>query len=71
MLVFFYAVYVTLTSEQECGSSPWLSERISTTLEWMMPSPPAFHTYVEIPTIKDTNAVGGTVNGNTSYLKTA
>ena len=54
MFVFFYAVYVTLTSDQKCGASPWLSERISTTLEWMMPSPPAFHTYVEIPTIKET-----------------
>ena len=54
MLVFFYAVYVTLTSDQRCGTSPWLSERISTTLEWMLPSPPAFHTYVEIPTIKET-----------------
>jgi heme/copper-type cytochrome/quinol oxidase subunit 1 len=52
---FFYVVYKTLTGEEKCGNNPWETvPGISPTLEWMVPSPPAFHTFEEIPAIKDT-----------------
>ena len=54
-LFFFYVVYHTLTGKQECAENPWQTvPGISSTLEWMLPSPPAFHTFEEIPSIKDT-----------------
>ena len=52
---FFYVVYVTLTGNAVCDKNPWAfndSEYTSPTLEWMVPSPPAFHTFEEIPAIK-------------------
>nr|QIQ23018.1 cytochrome c oxidase subunit 1 [Coleochaete scutata] len=54
ILVFFFVVYQTLTSNNRCAPSPWATEQNSTTLEWMLQSPPAFHTFEEIPTIKET-----------------
>lgn len=51
---FFYVVYDTLTSNSVCGKNPWVfddSEYTSPTLEWMVPSPPAFHTFEELPAI--------------------
>ena len=59
-LFFFYVVFHRLTQDKECGANPWQStlgvERgaPAPTLEWMIPSPPAFHTFEEIPSIKDT-----------------
>jgi cytochrome c oxidase subunit 1 len=54
-LLFFYVVYKTLTGKIECGENPWASvPGVSPTLEWMLPSPPAFHTFAEIPCVKDT-----------------
>jgi cytochrome c oxidase subunit 1 len=60
-LLFFYIVYVTLTEGQVCFDNPWkylddeqTQSNGSTTLEWLVPSPPAYHTYVEIPVIKET-----------------
>ena len=54
-IFFFYVVYKTLTSNQTCPRNPWqTTPGISATLEWMVPSPPAFHTFEEIPSIKDT-----------------
>nr|QIA60836.1 cytochrome c oxidase subunit 1 [Makinoa crispata] len=50
---FFVVVFPTLTSENECAPSPWAVEQNSTTLEWMVPSPPAFHTFEELPAIKE------------------
>nr|QIA60794.1 cytochrome c oxidase subunit 1 [Metzgeria leptoneura] len=50
---FFVVVFLTLTSENRCASSPWAVEQNSTTLEWMVPSPPAFHTFEELPAIKE------------------
>jgi heme/copper-type cytochrome/quinol oxidase subunit 1 len=50
---FFYVVYATLTSQEKCASNPWESTpNVSPTLEWLLPSPPAFHTFHEIPSIK-------------------
>ena len=59
-LFFFYVVYHTLTRDHKCGNNPWDTAQhkghreVAATLEWMVPSPPAFHTFEEIPTIKDT-----------------
>jgi cytochrome c oxidase subunit 1 len=50
---FFVVVFLTLTSEHKCAPSPWAVEQNSTTLEWMVKSPPTFHTFSELPTIKE------------------
>ena len=68
-LFFLYVVYVTLTSDEECGEYPWavdsekfplnapaqggvVKEDFLPTLEWLLPSPPAYHTFEEVPSIK-------------------
>jgi cytochrome c oxidase subunit I len=48
-------LYVTLTSEEKCPTNPWNfdeSDQSVPTLEWTVTSPPAFHTFEEIPAIK-------------------
>jgi len=50
---FFVVVFLSLISENKCAPSPWAVEQNSTTLEWMVPSPPAFHTFEELPAIKE------------------
>jgi cytochrome c oxidase subunit 1 len=61
--VFFYMIYNTLTQGERCGANPWLFEVVEgrehdaeevKTLEWLVASPPAFHTFDELPQIKDT-----------------
>lgn len=54
ILVFFLVIYYTLTGNAKCPANPWTTDEESTTLEWMLPSPPAFHTFEEIPAIKET-----------------
>jgi len=55
-LFFFYVVYRTLTGNIVCGNNPWDftngTKTSSYTLEWMLPSPPAFHTFREMPVAK-------------------
>jgi len=52
-LFFFYVVYRTLTGDEKCPRNPWESTpKVSSTLEWLLPSPVAFHTFEEIPSIK-------------------
>ena len=53
-LFFFYVVYETFTGNNTCGNNPWAfgDEKTSPTLEWMVPSPPAYHTFEELPAIK-------------------
>ena len=61
-LFFFYVVYHTLVHGTPCPSNTWKhdldqqhgEDQPAATLEWMLPSPPAFHTFEEIPAIKDT-----------------
>jgi heme/copper-type cytochrome/quinol oxidase subunit 1 len=49
----FVIGFLTLTSENKCAPSPWVVEQNSTTLEWMVKSLPTFHTFSELPTIKE------------------
>jgi heme/copper-type cytochrome/quinol oxidase subunit 1 len=54
-LLFFYIVYRTLTSDEVCPDNPWVFEgddKTSPTLEWLVPSPPGFHTFEELPVLK-------------------
>jgi cytochrome c oxidase subunit 1 len=54
-IFFFYVVYRTLTSNNVCPKNPWSDAEVSSTLEWQVSSPPAFHTFSENICIKDTN----------------
>jgi cytochrome c oxidase subunit 1 len=53
---FFVVVAITSSSgkNKRCAESPWAVEQNPTTLEWLVQSPPAFHTFGELPTIKET-----------------
>jgi len=64
-IFFFYIVYVTLTGNVKAANNPWTSKTIETnnpsplaspeaafTLEWLLTSPPSFHTYDELPILK-------------------
>jgi cytochrome c oxidase subunit I len=62
-LFFLYIIYSTLTDNNLCGSNPWEFEPVKgrhfeltqvRTLEWLTDSPPGFHTFDELPQIKDT-----------------
>jgi len=55
-LLFFFIVFLTLTGNEECEPNPWSFQKdkdSADTLEWLLPSPPAFHTFEEIPSIKE------------------
>jgi cytochrome c oxidase subunit 1 len=53
---FFVVVAITSSSgkNKRCPESPWAVEQNPTTLEWLVQSPPAFHTFGELPAIKET-----------------
>jgi len=54
-LLFFYIVYATITGDEVCPENPWVfdeNENVAPTLEWLVPSPPAFHTFEELPVLK-------------------
>ncbi|MCL7039906.1 hypothetical protein MKW94_028391 [Papaver nudicaule] len=53
---FFVVVAITLSSDKRSAPSElnWAVKENSTTLEWMVQSPPAFHTFGELPAIKET-----------------
>ncbi|CAK9324059.1 unnamed protein product [Citrullus colocynthis] len=55
---FFVVVTITSSSgnNKRCAPSPWAVEQNSTTLEWVVQSPPAFHTFGELPAIKETKS---------------
>jgi cytochrome c oxidase subunit 1 len=59
-VLFFFIVYLTLTGDRTCERNPWIFDEtedseISPTIEWLLTSPPAFHTFEEIPSIKARN----------------
>ncbi|CAN4106149.1 unnamed protein product [Withania somnifera] len=53
----YFIMVVTITSSsgknKRCSPSPWVVERESNQTEWMVQSPPAFHTFGELPAIKE------------------
>ncbi|KAI3920434.1 hypothetical protein MKX01_000773 [Papaver californicum] len=52
---FFVVVVITLSNDKRYAPSElWAVKENSTTLEWMVQSPPAFHTFGELPAIKET-----------------
>ena len=54
---FFYIVYLTLAYGPKCANNPWTENQDSTAggLEWVLPSPPAFHTFGDsLPVIRPT-----------------
>jgi heme/copper-type cytochrome/quinol oxidase subunit 1 len=51
-LVFFYVVFVTLTKDATVAENPWELGKTSSTIEWLLKSPPSFHTFEEVPTIR-------------------
>ncbi|CAI9265943.1 unnamed protein product [Lactuca saligna] len=55
---FFMVVTITSSSgnNKRCAPSPWAVEQNPTTPEWMVQSPPAFHTFGELPAIKETKS---------------
>jgi len=60
LVLFFYIMYATFVGDERCSANPWDITDIQPhfsgyTLEWLVDSPPAFHTFVELPLIKDTN----------------
>ena len=50
MLMFVYICFVTFTSKQKVADNYWGEG--ATTLEWTLTSPPAFHTFEELPRLK-------------------
>ncbi|KAH0438672.1 hypothetical protein IEQ34_026046 [Dendrobium chrysotoxum] len=79
---FFVVVTITSSSgnNKRCAPSPWAVEQNTTTPEWMVQSPPAFHTFGELPAIKETKSyvkfdleedlVRVWVNGHISFGRT-
>jgi heme/copper-type cytochrome/quinol oxidase subunit 1 len=57
-LVFFYLIYVSLTTHNVCTISPWNFDSKtslgSSTIEWVVSSPPAYHTFEEAPLVCET-----------------
>ena len=54
VLVFLFAIWRGFAAGEEAGENPWGEG--ATTLEWTLPSPPAFHSYDELPEIRDESA---------------
>jgi cytochrome c oxidase subunit 1 len=50
VLVFLLGVALAFLRKQPAPDNPWGPG--ATTLEWTLPSPPAFHAYEELPRIK-------------------
>ena len=58
-LLFFYIIYISLTRKNPCSNFPWDFDTTgntkgSSTIEWVISSPPAYHTFEEIPLIHET-----------------
>jgi cytochrome c oxidase subunit 1 len=54
VLVFLFALWRGFTVGAKASENPWGDG--ATTLEWTLPSPPNFHSYDELPEIKDEGA---------------
>jgi cytochrome c oxidase subunit I len=54
VLIFLFVVFKALLSGEKAAGNPWGEG--ADTLEWTLPSPPAFHSFDELPVIKDEGA---------------
>ena len=59
IIIFFVLIFETLTNMVDCEINPWsfskkTNSSFESTLEWTVGSPPAFHTFNEVPLIKET-----------------
>jgi cytochrome c oxidase subunit I len=52
-LCFFIGIAVAFVRKEKAGNNPWGAG--ATTLEWMLPSPPPFHSYDQLPRIATTD----------------
>ncbi len=54
-LFFFYTVFVSLTTKKSCTNAPWdfnlNQSKGFSSMEWTITSPPAYHTFEELPLI--------------------
>ncbi|VAI87024.1 unnamed protein product [Triticum turgidum subsp. durum] len=55
---FFVVVAITSSGgkNQKCAECPWSVEQNPTILEWLVQSPSAFHTFGELPAVKETKS---------------
>ncbi len=54
VLLFLYVIWRGFTAGARVAENPWGPG--ATTLEWTLPSPPAFHSYDELPEIREDSA---------------
>jgi cytochrome c oxidase subunit 1 len=71
---FFYIVYLTLAEGPKCANNPWVEDtqqsETSGGLEWMLPSPPAYHTFGDmIPVIRPTPVSVSTSINHSSFIR--
>nr|YP_009092481.1 cytochrome c oxidase subunit 1 [Cyanoptyche gloeocystis]AIM52067.1 cytochrome c oxidase subunit 1 [Cyanoptyche gloeocystis] len=54
LFFFFFLVYITFTTKEKVSNNMWdeTNSNQSPTLEWLLPSPPTFHSYLELPKLK-------------------
>jgi cytochrome c oxidase subunit 1 len=45
-------LYAYFVARQKAANNPWGAG--ATTLEWTLPSPPAFHSYETLPAVQET-----------------
>jgi cytochrome c oxidase subunit 1 len=50
LIVFLFGIAQAFARKQQAANNPWGIG--ATTLEWTLPSPPAFHSYETLPRIK-------------------
>jgi len=63
LLYFFYIAYLTFAEGERCAANPWVEDQNTPTytIEWQLPSPPAYHTYGDqLPVIRPTPSIGCT-----------
>ena len=57
--VFFYLVFEMFATRNVSEANPWAEKDekdLSSTIEWLLPSPPAAHAFIEVPSIKSSYA---------------
>ena len=50
VFIFLYMLWDAFSKKRVAGANPWGAG--ATTLEWMLPSPPPFHQWEDLPRIK-------------------